>query len=59
VLNPNLNNLEKEMRAAKPMSVPPRLDEAVFAAYGRKSDMSDEEILEKLLYLNLERGMSK
>ena len=26
-----------------------RLDEAVFAAYGWKSDMSDEEILEKLL----------
>jgi len=33
-----------------------RLDEAVFAAYGWKSDMSDEEILEKLLSLNLERG---
>jgi hypothetical protein len=34
-----------------------RLDEAVFAAYGSKSDLSDEEILEKLLALNLERGM--
>ena len=33
-----------------------RLDEAVFAAYGWKSDMSDEEILEKLLALNLERA---
>jgi type II restriction/modification system DNA methylase subunit YeeA len=33
-----------------------RLDEAVFAAYGWKSDLSDEEILEKLLSLNLERG---
>ena len=33
-----------------------RLDEAVFAAYGWKSDMSDEEILEKLLSLNLERA---
>jgi len=33
-----------------------RLDEAVFAAYGWKSDLSDEEILEKLLALNLERG---
>jgi SAM-dependent methyltransferase len=32
-----------------------RLDEAVFAAYGWKSDLSDEEILEKLLALNLER----
>lgn len=28
----------------------------VFAAYGWKSDLSDEEILEKLLSLNLERG---
>jgi len=33
-----------------------RLDEAVFAAYGWKSDLSDEEILEKLLSLNLERS---
>ena len=33
-----------------------KLDEAVFAAYGWKSDLSDEEILEKLLSLNLERG---
>jgi hypothetical protein len=33
-----------------------RLDEAVFAAYSWKSDLSDEEILEKLLALNLERG---
>ena len=33
-----------------------RLDEAIFAAYGWKSDSSDEEILEKLLSLNLERG---
>ena len=28
-----------------------RLDEAVFAAYGWKSDLNDEEILEKLLAL--------
>jgi hypothetical protein len=33
-----------------------RLDEAVFAAYGWKSELSDEEILEKLLALNLERA---
>jgi hypothetical protein len=33
-----------------------RLDEAVFAAYGWKSDLSDEEILAKLLELNLERS---
>ena len=32
-----------------------RLDEAVFAAYGWKPDLSDQEILEKLLFLNLER----
>jgi hypothetical protein len=31
-------------------------DEAGFAAYGWKSDLSDEEILEKLLVLNLERA---
>jgi hypothetical protein len=31
-------------------------DEAVFATHGGKSDMSDEEILEKLLALNLERS---
>ena len=34
------------------------LDEAVFAAYGWKSDLSDEEILEKLLSLNLQRSKS-
>ena len=28
-------------------------------AYGWKSDLSDEEILEKLLALNLERSKSK
>jgi hypothetical protein len=33
-----------------------RLDEAVFAAYGWNSDLSDEEILEKLLALNLQRS---
>lgn len=33
-----------------------RLDAAVCAAYGWQSNMSDEEILEKLLALNLERG---
>ena len=33
-----------------------KLDEAVFAAYGWPSDLSDEEILEKLLRLNLERA---
>ncbi|MBI5934114.1 MAG: class I SAM-dependent DNA methyltransferase [Chloroflexi bacterium] len=33
-----------------------RLDEAVFTAYGWQSDLSDEEILERLLKLNLERG---
>lgn len=33
-----------------------RLDHAVFAAYGWKNDLSEEEILEKLLALNFERG---
>ena len=33
-----------------------RLEEAVFAAYGWKSDLSEEEVLEKLLALNLERA---
>jgi len=33
-----------------------RLDETVFAAYGWKPDLSDEEILKKLLSLNLERA---
>ncbi|HEX8990049.1 MAG TPA: hypothetical protein VF784_00085 [Anaerolineales bacterium] len=32
-----------------------RLDEAVFAAYGWIPDLSDQEILERLLALNLER----
>jgi type II restriction/modification system DNA methylase subunit YeeA len=33
-----------------------RLDDAVFAAYGWPSDLSDEEILERLLALNLEKS---
>ena len=33
-----------------------KLDEAVFAAYGWDPDISDEELLEKLLALNLERA---
>lgn len=33
-----------------------KLDRAVFAAYGWPSDLSDEQILEKLLTLNLERA---
>jgi hypothetical protein len=33
-----------------------KLDEAVFAAYGWPSDVSDEEILERLLVLNLKRA---
>jgi hypothetical protein len=35
------------------------LDEAVFAAYGWRPDLTDEEILEKLLSLNLERSKLK
>ncbi|MFZ5911641.1 MAG: hypothetical protein ACOYYU_16625 [Chloroflexota bacterium] len=33
-----------------------KLDEAVFVACGWPSDLSDEEILERLLALNLERA---
>ena len=33
-----------------------KLDEAVFHAYGWPHDLSDEQILERLLALNLERG---
>ena len=33
-----------------------RLDEAVFAAYGWPCDLTDEQILERLLALNLERA---
>jgi len=33
-----------------------RLDAAVFAAYGWPSDLSDEEVLQNLLTLNLERS---
>lgn len=33
-----------------------RLDEAVFAAYGWAADLSDDEILAKLLELNLARA---
>lgn len=33
-----------------------RLDEAVFAAYGWRADLSDDEILARLLALNLERA---
>jgi hypothetical protein len=36
-----------------------RLDDAVFAPYGWKSDLSDEQILEKLLALNLEGAKGK
>jgi hypothetical protein len=33
-----------------------KLDEAVFAAYGWPADLADEEILARLLALNLERA---
>jgi len=33
-----------------------RLDESVFAAYGWEPGLADEEMLEKLLALNLERA---
>ena len=33
-----------------------RLDEAVFAAYGRPADLADDDLLARLLALNLERA---
>ena len=33
-----------------------KLDAAVAAAYGRPADLTDEQILERLLALNLERA---
>jgi hypothetical protein len=38
------------------LAKPNELNQAVFAAHSWKSDMSDEEILEKLLALNLARS---
>jgi hypothetical protein len=35
-----------------------KLDEATFPTYGWPSDLSDDEILERLLALNLERAGS-
>ena len=37
------------------MNVHERLDAAVAAAYGWDADLSDEQVLERLLALNLER----
>ena len=36
-----------------------KLDSAVFAAYGWPDTLTDEEILEKLLAVNLQRGPAK
>jgi hypothetical protein len=36
-----------------------RLDEAVFAAYGWPADLADDEILSRLLALNLERAAAQ
>jgi hypothetical protein len=36
-----------------------RLDEAVFAAYGWSPDIGDDELLAKLLALNLERSAAE
>ena len=46
------------------LRAPPRfhaiaLDEAVFAAYGWDAGLSDEEILERLLELNLDRSKER
>jgi hypothetical protein len=36
-----------------------KLDEAVFAAYGWPPDLTDDQILERLLALNLERAAAE
>jgi len=36
-----------------------KLDSAVFAAYGWPDSLTDDEILERLLYLNLHRDPAK
>ncbi len=36
-----------------------KLNEAVFAAYGWPADLSDDELLAKLLALNLERSQEE
>ncbi len=50
-----LTNLYNERPAWLEM-VHRNLDEAVFAAYGWDPDMTDEDILENLLALNLKRS---
>lgn len=50
-----LTNLYNE-RPAWLQNAHRKLDGAVFAAYGWPADLSDEQILERLLALNLERA---
>ena len=50
-----LTNLYNE-RPVWLANVHKQLDEAVFAAYGWPADLSDDELLAKLLALNLERA---
>jgi len=50
-----LTNLYNE-RPAWLVNVHRKLDEVVFAAYGWSADLTDDELLAKLLALNLERA---
>ena len=50
-----LTNLYNE-RPAWLANAHKRLDETVFAAYGWPADLTDDELLAKLLALNLERS---
>jgi hypothetical protein len=55
VTNPGqdgLNQPDRQRQDATPLAD----DKAVFAAYDWPDDLSDEEILERLLVLNLERA---
>jgi hypothetical protein len=50
-------NLHRELPGANPLKdAHAALDTAVAAAYGWPLDLSDEQILERLLTLNLERA---
>ena len=52
----NLYNARQKGEASWLENAHRKLDEAVFAAYGWDAGMADEEVLAKLLALNLERS---
>jgi len=52
----SINNTKTRWKVNSMHTACKKLDEAVFVAHGWKSDLGYDEILEKLLSLNLERG---